>query len=101
MPAVPLAGISLSPPSTDEPYLLRVFTQELAISCCSDDQGVRHPVPEGSEFTIHRAADDTGKPMFVAVYDGPAGTKDEWLAGQPEWRDEMVQERLALLQAAA
>lgn len=103
-PDVPLAGIteSVDPAEADESILLRIFTQDLALSWCSDDQGVQRLVPAGSHFTVHRGGvdPDTGRSLFVALYDGPAHTKDEWLAGSPEFGEESWKARVAEFNAA-
>lgn len=105
MPAMPLAALSqpVDPAKAGESLLLRIFAQELTLSGCSDDQGVLRLIPPGSEFTVHPGVSDpdgSGRVFYTAVYDGPAATKDEWLAGSPEWTGEAVQARWDAFKAA-
>jgi hypothetical protein len=104
IPGAPFAGLSdvLDRSVVNDEMIVRLFTQELALSACSDEAGIRRMIPPGSVFTVHAAPDPPGGgDLCAAVYSGPANSRDEWLDGSPEWTDGLMRERLRQMQAAA
>lgn len=90
----------------DEDGLCAFFSRELSLTYATDSAKVRRVIPDGCEFTLHKApawfdfeTKALGHVAYSAVYSGPARDRDEALAGSPEWDWDTVHARYKRMQA--
>ena len=92
----------------DDDALCAFFGRELSLTYALDGGGVQRMIPDGCEFTLHRApawvefeGKARGLVAWGAYYSGPARDRDAALAGSPEWDWDVVHERYKRMQARA
>ncbi len=93
-PAAPVMALTewLEPGRYPDEFIAEFFVQELILCCASDSAGIRHVIPDGMKFTVHKgsgglapewAAAHPGRIACTAVYGGSARDRDEILATAP------------------
>ena len=104
-----LMGMSMgvTPAPRENDILCAFFSRELSITYATDSHGVRRVIPDGCEFTLHKAparvefeGKDRGYVAWGAYYSGPAHDLDEALTGSLEWDWDTVHERYKRMRGA-
>lgn len=102
-----LMGMSVQlDPSRDDESVCARLSMELSLQYATDSHMVRRMIPDGCEFTAHRAPPQVdfetkarGYVAWMAFCARMEQDRDEVLAGSPEWDWDAVHERYKRMQA--
>lgn len=78
---------------------LHVLAVSLAEGFATDGQGLRHEIPGGCEFMVHKIIQGDAL-VYYASYSGPERDADAIFAGSPEWVPEDMARRKERVDAA-